>query len=281
MKNEILAKWFDRKVNFGDLLAPFLIERLSGKTPVNLMHLPRSFNIFRYKLGNYAHRRALMQRLSLSPEPEYLTVGSVMGWGDWRKDVQVIWGAGFMFPDGALKHRPRRIHAVRGHSTYAMLPSDWRGDIAALGDPGLLVADYFELGPARQNARIGVIAHYKQRAHPVMTALADHPDFKIIEIQQEVASFVEELADCEVVLSSAMHGLIAADSFGIPTRWINFGYLLDGGTFKFRDYYSVFGGGQDDPDPIAGIDDLYAAARKAQSRETAAIKDGLRKSHPF
>ncbi len=281
MHQTILAKWFANKLNFGDLLAPFLIERLSGKRPINLMHVWRGRNLLKHDITTEAGRRSLRQRLSFQPEPEYVTVGSVLGWSDWRDDVQVIWGAGFMFPHGALRFRPRKIHAVRGQLTHDLLPPEWRSEIGGLGDPGLLVADYFDPPKPTGSARIGVIAHYKQRNDPVMQAIENSSEFKIIEIQQEVASFVAELAECELVLSSAMHGLIAADSFGIPNRWINFGDMLDGGNFKFRDYYSVYGGGQDYPDAISSIEDLRAAARQAQSRDAAPIKQSLRHCHPF
>ena len=53
--------------------------------------------------------------------------------------------------------------------------------------------------------------------------------------------FLKQLNACDVVLSSAMHGLIAADSLGIPNAWMRLSDRLTGGDWKFRDYYSVFG----------------------------------------
>ena len=281
MEEKILARWFAKVKNFGDLLAPFLIENRSGKRPVNLMHVWRGRNLLKYNVWDEASRESFIQRLSLRPKPEYVTVGSVLGWSDWRSDVQVIWGAGFMFPHGALKHRPRRIHAVRGHFSLGLIPQGWRHDIPALGDPGLLVADFLDLPSAKPRNRIGVIAHYKQTTHPVMKQIENHPDFKIISIQQDVDKFVEDIAECETVLSSAMHGLIACDSYGIPNRWINFDELLDGGTFKFQDYYSVFSDGQDFPDMIDAIDDLYQSARKSKMRDSRSIRKNLIAAHPF
>jgi hypothetical protein len=43
------------------------------------------------------------------------------------------------------------------------------------------------------------------------------------------------------VLSSSLHGLIAADALGVPNAWIGLSDALRGGDFKFRDYYGVFG----------------------------------------
>lgn len=280
MKQTILGKWFAREVNFGDLLAPLLLERLSGKRPINLMHSWRGKNLLKYDLRREADRQSLAQLFRRTPEPEYLTVGSVLGWCDWRADVQVVWGAGFMTPKRSLRHRPRRIHAVRGALTFDRLPADWQPEVMALGDPGLLVPDHVPQ-PQNTSAKIGVIAHYTQRGNPVLRCLDEDAAFKFVDIQQSVETFAHALSDCETVLSSAMHGLIAADAYGIPNRWVNFGALPDGGTFKFRDYYSAVGNGQDDPDLIESMADLRGAAHSAKSRTITSVQDALRKSHPF
>jgi hypothetical protein len=52
----------------------------------------------------------------------------------------------------------------------------------------------------------------------------------------------EKIAECETVISSSLHGLIAADSFGIPNRQLVFSSNIVGGQFKYDDYHSVFGG---------------------------------------
>jgi len=56
-----------------------------------------------------------------------------------------------------------------------------------------------------------------------------------------VADVVAEISKCEAVLSSSLHGLVVADSFGIPNRRAVASDLLTGGDYKFRDYYSAFG----------------------------------------
>ena len=49
-----------------------------------------------------------------------------------------------------------------------------------------------------------------------------------------------KIAECETIISSSLHGLIAADSFGIPNRQIILSDKIVGGLFKYNDYYSVF-----------------------------------------
>ena len=61
-----------------------------------------------------------------------------------------------------------------------------------------------------------------------------------IDIEQEPAQFVKEVASCRFILSSAMHGLICADSLGVPNKHMVLSDKVTGGNYKFRDYYSVF-----------------------------------------
>jgi pyruvyltransferase len=50
-----------------------------------------------------------------------------------------------------------------------------------------------------------------------------------------------EIAQCRCILSSSLHGLIAADSFHIPNLHIVFSDRPLGDGYKFDDYYSAYG----------------------------------------
>ncbi|NLF84303.1 MAG: hypothetical protein GX568_10050 [Candidatus Gastranaerophilales bacterium] len=41
-------------------------------------------------------------------------------------------------------------------------------------------------------------------------------------------------------MSTAMHGLIVANSFDIPSIWITASDKIEGGTYKYKDYYSIY-----------------------------------------
>ena len=64
---------------------------------------------------------------------------------------------------------------------------------------------------------------------------------KIIDIQQQPLEFLQEIAECRAIISSALHGIIAADSLGIPNIRMICGDKIIGGDWKYNDYYSVFG----------------------------------------
>ena len=43
--------------------------------------------------------------------------------------------------------------------------------------------------------------------------------------------------ECEAIVSSSLHGLVIAESFGIRSTWMKLSENLAGGEFKFHDYF--------------------------------------------
>jgi pyruvyltransferase len=281
MKTPILAKWYEDKPNFGDLINPYLIERYTGVKPVNLMHVYRGLNLFKNDIRKKSTWWALSQRLGLTCHPEYLCVGSILGWGDWKNDIQVVWGAGFMTKERRLKFRPCKLISVRGEKTLAGIPTSWRPEIKALGDPGVLCADFLNIRNTEKTTPIGLVPHFTQKNTPAIKN-KDLPDkIRIIDIQQDVEPFLRDLCRCNIVISSALHGIIAADALGLPNRWITFGTLPAGGLFKFHDYFSVAGGFQDKPDLVESPKDMLSATDRALKRDISGMQQALRSCNPF
>jgi pyruvyltransferase len=279
----IIANWYAQEVNFGDLITPFLIRAWTGEVPLNLLHTHRGLNPRMHAFGRPETWMALRQYMRRKRQPEYMMVGSILGWKAWAPDVQIVWGSGFMSDTNVLRNRPRAIIAVRGDLTRNQLPAAWRGEIATIGDPGLLVADMVPDLPDPVPGRIGFVPHFTHKRAPLLQTLTTAPDIHVIDIQQDVVPFMRELATCEVVVATAMHGLIAADGLGRPTRWASLpGHDMPaGGLFKFHDYFSAAGLQQDRPDPIATADDIRAAAGRAIQRDVGAVKRALRDTAPF
>lgn len=283
LNNVLLARWYSETPNFGDCLTPYMIKRLTGRTPINLLHCWRGLNPLRQRWGRPETVFALGQRFGVSNLSEHTLAGSILGWGDWREDVQVVWGAGFMDRQARLRHRPRMLAAVRGERTLNQLPTAWRGEVAALGDPGVLIGDLVADCPSPEKGLIGLIPHHEQRHLCVVKALAKRDDVLLIDVGDEVEDVVRAIARCDVVVSSAMHGVIAADSLGRPNRWIRLddGPLPPGGHFKFQDYFSITGSEQDEPDRVSCEATLLTAADKAIIRDVRAIKADLMRTMPL
>ena len=157
----------------------------------------------------------------------------------WMRKVHV-WGTGFMAEPEAPLRLKHHFHAVRGHRTREALglPDD-----LAVGDPGLLahllVKD--QAAPAKR-WRAGFLAHYKDKGNAELCRLIESNEaYCEIDVFQAPHEVLEQIRSCDVVFSSAMHGLIASDALGVPNAWLKLSDLVRGKDFKFGDYYSVFG----------------------------------------
>jgi hypothetical protein len=93
----------------------------------------------------------------------------------------------------------------------------------------------------------------------------------------DCAATVESIAGCRFVLSSSLHGLVAAWALGVPCRWMQLSDGVLGNGFKFRDFYSAFGV-SDTPIQLRGNERLTALQRvcKAPPSELDERKHALR-----
>jgi len=129
----------------------------------------------------------------------------------------VVWGSGHIKRRATLPNA--HVLALRGPLT---------GLAPLYADPGLLAGKDV---PVTAEHPVGVIAHY-------ITPLA--VDGYQIDVQADPDTVIREAAKCERIVSSSLHGLILADSLGIPNMWIYSDKVVGGG-FKFRDYAASFG----------------------------------------
>ena len=248
--------WSSSKKNFGDWLSPAICEILSGRS---IEHAPPN-------------------------KCDMVAVGSILGRikQGWFSRRIHIWGAGFIEeqPPIASKHY---YHAVRGHKTADRLKAV---HIQAFGDPGLLCG---LLLPQHKSVvkkyALGIVPHYKDRNDPAVQAFAaQNPGTKVLNVFSEPMEFLREMAACEFVLSSSLHGLIAADAFEIPNAWIKLSDNVRGNDFKFLDYYSVFGfekPAQFSLGPHLTRAAIEEAVKKYQRPNLPAIKQQLIESFPF
>jgi len=199
--------WFFNKIlNVGDLVGPYLLEKLSGKKVRK--------NIF-------------------GIQPHYISVGSIF---DQVTENSIVWGAGFMKETDKLHCRPSQVRLVRGKLTKNKLPS---GITCALGDPALALAHYYSPHSNLSKSQlIGVVLHYSDEH--LMTQIASQEGVKLINVKQGVESFVDEISDCRYIFSSSLHGLVIADAYQVPNCWIKFDTCQRTDSFKYRDYYSIY-----------------------------------------
>jgi pyruvyltransferase len=211
--------------NWGDALNPWLVSRLSGK------------KVYRIKRSHYYIKK-------------YFCIGSILGNANINDQV---WGSGFIREDETLKVSPSKIHAVRGPLTRKSLIESGINCPEVYGDPALLVPLFFNPDvPKKYN--IGIIPHYVDKDHSWILRQRNQEDICIIDIESEIEEFICQVKSCNIILSSSLHGLICADSYGIPNVWIQLSDNVIGGHFKFRDYRSSIGASK--PFPVQVLENL-------------------------
>lgn len=197
--------WWDDHANFGDALTPWLLQG-SSIIPI---HTP-------------------------ADRAELVVVGSILEMVP-ETYAGMIWGSGLM-RDKPRRFDSARVLALRGHLTRGHIG---RPDVKVLGDPGLLAADR-QAAPATR-WQLGLVPHVVHRRHPVYLDLARrYPnEVRVVDARAHPSRVLREIASCAAILSSSLHGLIVADSYGVPAAWMSLTPGLQGGDFKFHDYESV------------------------------------------
>lgn len=156
-----------------------------------------------------------------------------------------IWGTGFISYDDCKGHffkREMEFHALRGELTRQRVEkmTGKKLDIPT-GDAGIL-ADMLLCSLPEKSWDIGIVPHICDLKDPAVERLAAaYENSKIINVKDDPLEVVREIAACRCVLSSSLHGLIVADSFGVPNMHLVFDERLKGDGFKFDDYYSAYG----------------------------------------
>ena len=159
-----------------------------------------------------------------------------------------IWGTGLMFDYDDVEQtgiRPFIIHALRGEKTRKRL-SDILGEniSCVLADPGILSPMLVE--PCEKKYNVGIVPHRWDKEEEIFEKMLEYyPNSKIIDVQNKPRQVLSEISSCEYIISTSLHGLIVADSYGIPNCWCEISDRVIGNGFKFHDYFSSFGTDRD------------------------------------
>lgn len=201
-----LTRFGPRLNNFGDVLGPVIVKEMLKKAGVN-------------RRGNDSSRRLL-------------AVGSIM---HFASEGDAVWGTGVNgkklaaeLPGGL------DVRAVRGPLTRRILEAKGIAVPAVFGDPGLLVGQLWsrdQLAARQPQRRFSIVPNFHDYPLVPSTAQTIDPTGKLWEV-------IGKIAASDFVVGSSLHGIIIAESLGIPAR------LVVSGTeplFKYRDYYEGTG----------------------------------------
>lgn len=200
--------WFNKVFNFGDQLNPYLIPKLFN---VNVRWIDSSVR-----------------------KSKTFAIGSILARADHSTQV---WGSGYISATSKVIGRPN-ILAVRGPMTRRLLISQGISCPPIYGDPALLLPSVYS-PKVTKKFKVGIIPHYVDYNSAFIESARSERGVKIINIQNKnIEQVISEIASCEILLSSSLHGLIVADAYGIPNIWIKISNGVVGGNFKFNDYFA-------------------------------------------
>jgi hypothetical protein len=246
-------------LNFGDDMSASLLEAATG----------REVRCVAEAWAEVVGLGSILHRFTSSGAARRLRLLTALGL---RRAPPLVWGSGFAkLPDPVV---PRAVTplVLRGPETARLL----HAENAPFGDPGLLVADVFP-APAVKTHFLGLVPHYTDKDAPSLAMLAKRmPRARIIDVEAPYAEVLGQIAGCEAIASSSLHGIIAADSYGLPAVRLTFGDNRMVGDLKFRDYARSIG--RDDlpvltMDTFLGLDlaDVRVPDRKLVETRCAAL----------
>lgn len=204
--NQVAAFWSDGKPNFGDLLTPCLFREYGLMT---------------------VYRRAARS--------EVVSTGSILEMVPQDYSGNIL-GSGLMY-DRVRRFEKATFLAVRGELTKQRTGAP---EHTVLGDPGLLGPRLLTNRP-EVTVTLGLVPHYQDQEDP---RIQDYErrfgaDVAVINVRRRPESVLADIARCRFIISSSLHGLVAADSLGISNAWMLLSDKVQGKGFKFRDYYSA------------------------------------------
>lgn len=217
--------------NMGDLLNPLIVENIFNVKVVSGNTLNSDLFGIGSGLKGLFFSNNIKRRL--------IQVGASM-----YKSKVHVWGTGFLNDEEKLPGLIRKntyFHAVRGKLSKLKIEKKLNKSLdIPTGDGGIL-ASLLINSANEKKYRIGIIPHFREQDHPLVNQIMEHyKDSKFINLKEDPLSVIQDISDCELILSSSLHGLIVADSFHIPNLHITLSDKLLGDGFKFKDYYSNY-----------------------------------------
>lgn len=235
MKKSVKLFYFANN-NMGDELSKIIVEELFN------LEVERERPIFSdmFAIGS------ILGGMVFSKKSPFLGVAkTILGFFD-RKPLY-IWGTGFITDqiEGPFFYRKNiKFNALRGKLSHQKVEKILGKNINPVyGDAGILASKLIaDKSKITKKYKWGIIPHYVDKEHLAVKKLQKNLENSfVIDVMLPPKEVIQQIAECDYILSSSMHGLIIADSFNIPNHHILISDKVIGDNFKFKDYYSAFG----------------------------------------
>jgi pyruvyltransferase len=191
--------------NFGDTLSPLVVSLLTGRRVV------------------YANDAAKL-----------VALGSIFFA---LQDGDEVWGAGLARREHvayAASARGVTYRAVRGPATARLLRTHGIACSVPFGDPAILLPLLIE-NDIEQEHEIAIVPHWSQ-FHDFEREIRD-PRVKLVDVCDSFAAVARAILSCRLVVSTSLHGVILAESYGIPALLVFYGKYPRCDATKYIDYF--------------------------------------------
>jgi len=196
------------KKNFGDWTTSYIYEKITQKKPI-------------------------WNNLKNSSDPTYFGSGSIMVLCKHWKNI-VIWGSGIIDSKDTFQ-KPTKVLCVRGPLTRKRFLELGYDCPEIYGDISLLLPRFYQPKSSKKY-KVGIIPHFVD-FDLCQKIFSDLKNVKIIDTCQDVEEVIDEIHECEMTISSSLHGIIVSHAYNIPSCWTKFSDNLAGDGVKFLDYY--------------------------------------------
>ena len=209
--NEINLEWWKASVNIGDTLAEV---------------------VYKYMLDYYKldPQKAIEKTIHLN------TVGSIIAIKNYDA---VIWGSGLHCTttiSNLMRHRnyvKYDIRAVRGPITEGLLEAAGYKCSHIYGDPAIIMPLIYTPTNIKKEYNVSVVVHYSN----LKTAKdLEESGYHIIDVHtNDYKYFIDEICKSKLVISSSLHGIILAETYGVQAVFLRNG--IENEEIKFYDWY--------------------------------------------
>lgn len=208
----VAAWWWDRPHpgNLGDIINPYIFEKLTGAPPKFTTRSPRVIGI-----------------------------GSII---KFAKAGDTVWGAGAPSRDTPINPEAT-FNAVRGPLTRELVLAAGASCPQVYGDPAWILPQLYR-PKIEKKYSVGLIRHFTHRNVPIEIGEGVR-EIEILRVgYDEIETFIDEMLACESIVSTSLHGVIIAHAYGIPCKHAVMSASsrqIHGDGIKFRDYFLSVG----------------------------------------
>lgn len=201
----MIAYWGDKEPNFGDILNKNLLDHYGV---------------------NYVHS-------NVHEKSNLFVIGSV---------ARLATSGSIVIGSGAIRSTEKynqsvNFRSVRGPRTHEIVLRSGGTCPKTFGDPALLLPRFV---PAQEKKyKIGATVHYQHQRRDIISRLKELGYHYIDILNNDPIYVAKEISSCEKMVSTSLHGIIAAHAYGIPAAHLNVGIKLFGDGIKFKDHYEA------------------------------------------